>query len=282
MTEMIPRQYLPHVILPLLINFVQLESIIVAKNLVRRYIWLIDTIRSCPKGITFEEINQAWERSVLNDDGTPLPKRTFHAHIDAILDEFGIEITCDRSDGYRYRIEDEISEYGSIRATLIDSLVLGNAVAEMPAMKERVLIGRHVSNPWVATIIKAIRQSHIIKVYQILSCELLREKNPEKAHLFPDIEKTFILEPYGIVLYDEWFLVGRAPIDGFTHIILVQDIVNIEDLEDTFVFPEDFDLKYYCENYDVEKISESGEFFKHAFLDDGASLQGSRDNDIMS
>lgn len=39
-----------------------------AKGLIRRYIWLIDTIRSA-NGITYEEINRKWNRSALNDDG---------------------------------------------------------------------------------------------------------------------------------------------------------------------------------------------------------------------
>ena len=86
-----------------------------AKYLTRRYIWLIDLIRSHPGGITFDEINRKWQKSIINDDGEPMPKRTFHAHLEAILEEFDIEITCDRSDGYRYKIEDEINEYGSIR-----------------------------------------------------------------------------------------------------------------------------------------------------------------------
>ena len=44
-----------------------------AKGLIRRYIWLIDTIRSA-NGITYEEINRKWNRSALNDDGKDWPK----------------------------------------------------------------------------------------------------------------------------------------------------------------------------------------------------------------
>lgn len=59
----------------------------------RRYIWLIDTVRSAGQdGITFEEINRKWMRSILNEDGKPLPLRTFHDQRNAILEEFDIEI----------------------------------------------------------------------------------------------------------------------------------------------------------------------------------------------
>lgn len=46
------------------------------KNLLFKYIWLVDTIGRAGK-ITFEELNDRWMRSSLND-GEELPKRTFH------------------------------------------------------------------------------------------------------------------------------------------------------------------------------------------------------------
>lgn len=260
-----------------MINFVQLESIIVAKNLVRRYIWLIDTIRSCPKGITFEEINQAWERSVLNDDGTPLPKRTFHAHIDAILDEFGIEITCDRSDGYRYRIEDEMSEYGSIRATLIDSLVLLNAIAERPTLKNRIVGGIRYSHPHTSPIIKAMCQSHTIRIDYYN--EGNRDYILEHPNSYLDFSFTSIMEPYGVAFYDGWFLVGRAHEDGIIHVIELRNIIKLEELEDTYVFPEDFDLKYYCDHYSVMNVVKSLKGRRYAFSDDGTMLEDGLSHD---
>lgn len=95
-----------------------------ARLQIRRYIWLIDTIRSA-NGITYEEINRKWNRSALNEDGKDWPKRTFFQNINDIRDEFDIEITCDRRDN-KYYIEEEFSEYGSIRSTLVDALVLNN------------------------------------------------------------------------------------------------------------------------------------------------------------
>ena len=117
-----------------------------ARLQIRRYIWLIDIVRSAgPDGITYEEINRKWHRATLNEDGKDWPKRTFFQNINDIRDEFDIEITCDRRDN-KYYIEEEYSDYGSIRSTLVDALVLNNAVTEMPAMKSRILLSQHFSH----------------------------------------------------------------------------------------------------------------------------------------
>ena len=52
-----------------------------AKNLFKRYIWLVDAIYQAGK-ITFNDINDKWERSSLSD-GNSLPKKTFHCKYSA-------------------------------------------------------------------------------------------------------------------------------------------------------------------------------------------------------
>ena len=60
-------------------------------NLLRRYIWLLDTLQN--QRLTFAQISEKWENSYeLNDDNAPLPLRTFHNHRKAIYEIFGIEI----------------------------------------------------------------------------------------------------------------------------------------------------------------------------------------------
>lgn len=64
-------------------------------NSLNRYIWLIDTI-SQKNGITFEEISEKWQNSVLNSEGGDFPLRTFHNHRKAIAEIFGILTECDK------------------------------------------------------------------------------------------------------------------------------------------------------------------------------------------
>ena len=76
-----------------------------AGNLYQRYVWLLDTI-SRQQGIEFKDIDRRWQYSALNETREPLPKRTFHNHIKAINDIFGIKISCPHNSGYQYYIEE--------------------------------------------------------------------------------------------------------------------------------------------------------------------------------
>ena len=47
-----------------------------AKNLLNKYVWLVETIYKAKK-ITYEEINRRWLDNDMSED-KPLPIRTFH------------------------------------------------------------------------------------------------------------------------------------------------------------------------------------------------------------
>lgn len=78
-------------------------------NLFQRYIWLAETIVSASDGLTFDEIDRIWRHSVHNEDGSPLPKKTFQRHCREIEVLFGTSIVCNRHNGYRYHIDDNAS-----------------------------------------------------------------------------------------------------------------------------------------------------------------------------
>lgn len=81
-----------------------------SKNLINRYVWLVETI--CKAGrITFEEINQKWVEKFEED---PIPLRTFHKWEIAVEEMFNLAIECERKGGYHYYIEnaDEIKRGG--------------------------------------------------------------------------------------------------------------------------------------------------------------------------
>lgn len=59
--------------------------------LLKRYLWLIDTLKRNGE-LTFEEISDKWDNSSVNDNGIVLTKRTFYNHCQAIARHFGIDI----------------------------------------------------------------------------------------------------------------------------------------------------------------------------------------------
>lgn len=62
-------------------------------RLIRRYVWLVDTIRHAGH-ITLEEINDLWLRNYVLNPGheTEIPERTFHRHREAIIDLFDVDL----------------------------------------------------------------------------------------------------------------------------------------------------------------------------------------------
>ena len=68
----------------------------------KRYIWLVDTIRSAGK-ISREEIDRKWASARINDNHEPrLADSTFFRYKNDVEELFDIEILCDRANGLYY------------------------------------------------------------------------------------------------------------------------------------------------------------------------------------
>lgn len=110
-------------------------------RLIRRYVWLVDTIRRAGS-LSLEEINRKWSNNTsLNSYGeSGIPERTFHRHRQAIEELFGIEISCNRSGGNRYYIvNEEILEKATFQAWLFNGLSLDNQVIEHEDISGRII-----------------------------------------------------------------------------------------------------------------------------------------------
>ena len=104
---------------------------------IRRYVWLLDTIyRAGERGITFDEINEKWQRYDLLSEGRTYPKRTFEQHKEEIQEIFNVEICCDRKTN-RYYISDreELKNQSLILRWLINTFNLNNITAKVGVSK---------------------------------------------------------------------------------------------------------------------------------------------------
>lgn len=109
-------------------------------KLIRRYVWLAETIRRAGR-ITIDEINSKWSRNTtLNDNHEQeIPERTFHRHREAIADIFGIDIVCDRRSNNEYYIENpEILDENSFTANLFSRLAIDNRLLDNRELSERI------------------------------------------------------------------------------------------------------------------------------------------------
>ncbi len=219
---------------------------IMAKDLFKRYIWLVDTIYQAD-GMTFDDINDRWLKSSLSD-GNSLPKKTFHNHKDAIQDIFNIVIECDAKEGYKYYIQnsEDISN-GSLRGWLLNTFTVSNLINESQKLKNRIHLeeipsGQH----YLAPIIEAIRDSVKIEItYQ---------------SYWKDHPSTFEIEPYFIKIFKQrWYVIAYS--EGVSK-ILIYALDRIQQLSITsnkLDYPKDFSPEDYFYNcYGIineEKIS---------------------------
>lgn len=216
-----------------------------AKNFFKRYIWLVDLINR-RKYVSFKEISEAWRRSPLNETGEPLSERTFFNHKDAIAGMFGIEILNDRSLGFYIGRSDVGSDETS--DWMLHTLCLNNVLHENADMKDRILMEKVPSSErFLTDIISAMRGSRVISLcYQNF-------RHPEPY--------SFNVRPYCVKYFKQrWYLLGDS--DLGLRIYSLDRFVDMEELEEHFEIPKDFDAEEYFGNYFGVIIGEEPEDVK--------------------
>lgn len=172
-------------------------------RLIRRYVWLVDTIRRAGN-ITLEEINQKWmeERTLRLEDEEEIPERTFHRHRQAIADIFGIDILCNRYNGNTYYIENEEAlNEPSFTSWLFNGLAIDNQLMGNREISDKIVFEEFPGgNEFLSTIIEALAKSKsIVLVYRRFSFSESTER---------------VVEPYGLKQSKQrWYLIAK--IEGY-------------------------------------------------------------------
>jgi len=203
-----------------------------AKNYFKRYIWLVDLInRRGP--ISFRDISDAWRRSPLNETGDPLSERTFFNHKDAIAGMFGIEILNDRSLGF-YIGHSDVGN-NDTGDWMLHALCMNNVLQENSDMKDRILVEKIPSSEkFLTEVISAMRDSKVIS----LCYQSFRHPEPH----------CFNVSPYCVKYFKQrWYLLGDS--DLGLRIYSLDRFVDMEELEERFELPKDFDAEEYFRNY---------------------------------
>jgi len=198
-------------------------------NLFNRYVWLVDIIYRRGK-ITFEEINEYWQKSTLNLDGEDLPLRTFHNHRHAIEQMFDINIECDKRNGYRYYIENtDDMECGGVRSWLLNTFAVNNLINESHKLKQRILFEKIPSGQmFLTTFIEAMRDGLSIE----MSYQTFWHDSPYTVEIYPYCIKVF---------KQRWYVIAYNPGKERILIYALDRIKNISMKNNMFQLPKDFD-----------------------------------------
>lgn len=205
-----------------------------AKNYFNRYVWLIDTIQQYGY-ITFSDLSDLWQRSSINEDGSPLPERTFFNHRDAIRDIFGIDIKFDKLLGY-YITEDS-SDTKGIRSWLLTTLSVNNLINESAGMRNRIIL------------------EHIPSGQQYLSIVINAMKENKKLDLsyrrFQDSDDIHItVSPWCVKLYKQrWYLLAVQDVKTAPRVYAFDRITNLQVTRQNFKLPKGFNAEEFFSKF---------------------------------
>lgn len=207
-------------------------------RLLRRYVWLIDTIRHA-KNITLDEINRKWmeEKSLRQEDEGEIPERTFHRHRQAIADLFGIDILCNRYDGNTYYIDNEEAlSQPSFSSWLFNGLAIDNQLMADKRIADRIIFEETPGgNEYLSRIIEAIVKKRVI----LLTYLRYNSSN----------ESPWALEPYGLKQSGRrWYLFGRKPGWEYPTVLALDRITSLSITDDTFERDPAIDIRKHFED----------------------------------
>ena len=198
-----------------------------AKNLLNKYVWLVDTIYKANR-ITFDEINQRWLDNDMSE-GKPLALRTFHKWRIAIEEMFGLIIENEQGGKYRYYIQnaDELKN-GSMRSWLFNTMTVSNLMMDNVSIKDKVLFEEIPDGEqYLPTILEALKKNVVLGMtYKSFS---------------RDEENTFEVEPLCLKAFKQrWYLVARSPYYNKIMIYALDRVRWLGLKDQSFKYPKDF------------------------------------------
>lgn len=183
--------------------------------------------------MTLKQLQCHWLRSSVNDDYTELAPRTLSNHITSILDIFGIEILCNRSDNtYYINNEDDIGG-SEVRNWMLEALSLNSLLNESAGLKDRIIFENVPSSrKYLTIIIEAIRENKVINV----TYQSYRKTTADEL----------VLKPYCLREHKRrWYLYASKGDDAEIRMFALDRIQKIEIGEESFKVPKDFNAHDY-------------------------------------
>lgn len=205
-------------------------------NRLRKCSWLIDAIRRAGK-ISYKDLSAEWERNKDLSDSKPLHRATFNRWRDAVFEQFGIIIDCQKTGGYLYYIANpEDIDEDKLKKWMLDSFSLGNLIGENISLRDRIVVDEIPSGrEHLTTLLEAMRENRAVNITY---------RSFKKSNAY-----TFQIEPYCVKLFENrWYVLARNNRDEIK-IYGLDRLKNAEITDITFKLPKDFDADSYFISY---------------------------------
>ena len=200
-----------------------------AMNQLPKYTWLIDTIRRTGK-ISHKELSDKWQRHKELSDCRPLHRATFNRWKDAIYEQFGIIIECQKTGGYLYYIANpEDIDDDKLKKWMLDSFAVGNIISDNLSLKGRILVDEIPSGrDHLTTILQAMKENRAVNITY----------HPFKK----SYGYAFMIEPYCVKLFENrWYVLAHNDYYDDVRLYGLDRVENAELVDRTYKLPKDFD-----------------------------------------
>lgn len=210
-----------------------------ARNLISKYIWIVDTIERYGS-ISRERLNELWMRSDFSN-GEPMPRRTFYNYREGIAETLGIEIGFNKST-YEYHIAHDGSETANKRQQwLIDSMSISGMVSSSVDLSNRIVLENVPSaREFLPTVVDAMRQNRRLK-FSYKSYQRVNRQN------------GIVLEPYFVKIFKQlWYVIGYNTADKMIKTYSLDRMSDVVILDEEFTMPQDFNPEeFFADCYGI-------------------------------
>ncbi|MDE6200024.1 MAG: WYL domain-containing protein [Muribaculaceae bacterium] len=201
-----------------------------ARNLLSRYIWLVDTIRRYGS-ITRRQLDEAWKRSIYSD-GNPLPRRTFYNYRTAIEELFNITISFNPSDN-SYSLGDDPSA-GGVTDWLLNSAAMTNLLSDSRDVADKIFLEEVPSaREYLPPMVNALKEGRTV----VMDYQPYTRQTPTRG---------IVLHPYFLKIFRQrWYVTGLNVADNKVKTYALDRIVSMRLTDEIYAIPDYFDAPAY-------------------------------------
>lgn len=210
--------------------------------LLKRYLWLVDTLRKYPEGLTLAEINDQWSDSGLYKDcgETEIDRRTFYNHRIAISEQFGIDIETLKAGPYsRYKIDKGSLNHNQTIDWLLSTLATENLITQSRNLSDKILL-----EPADKGAV------HLNVITEALKSNRVLEIDYQSFHVNSHVHKSLFIEPLALKMFKRrWYLLTRKVENGDFRLYALDRLDCCRLTDNHFDYPTDFKPDEYFSNY---------------------------------
>lgn len=210
--------------------------------LLKRYLWLVDTLRKNPEGLTLAEINDRWTESELYRDcgETEIDRRTFYNHRIAISEQLGIDIETIKAGPYsRYKIDYDTLNPNQTIDWLLSTIATENLITQTRNLADKILLEPADKGT-----------THLYVITEALKSNLILDIDYQSFHIGSPVHKSLFIEPLALKMFKRrWYLLSRKVETGELRLYALDRIKQCQLADKHFDYPTDFKPEEYFSNY---------------------------------